>query len=91
MAADKDKRSDSVIHDMMHNDEFKHFFKTIMKEAVKEESTEYWERITALEKQVGRYGRYGPVMTDSLRLQQHHTTSDDPGQGCKAHEGGIRP
>ena len=52
MAADKDKGSDSVIHDMMHNDEFKHFFKTIMKEAVKEESTEYWERITALEKQV---------------------------------------
>ena len=36
-------------------------------------------------------GRYGPVMTDSSRLQQHHTTSDDPGQGCKAHEGGIRP
>ena len=26
-----------------------------------------------------------------LGLQQHHTTSDDPGQGCKAHEGGIRP
>ena len=40
---------------------------------------------------VGRYGRYGPVMTDSSRLQQHHTISDDPGQGCKAHEGGIRP
>ena len=37
------------------------------------------------------FGRYGPVMTDSSRLQQHHTTSDDPGQGCKAHEGGIRP
>ena len=36
-------------------------------------------------------GRYGPVMTDSSRLQQHHTTSDDPGQGCKAHEEGIRP
>ena len=36
-------------------------------------------------------GRYGSVMTDSWRLQQHHTTSDDPGQGCKAHEGGIRP
>ena len=36
-------------------------------------------------------GRYDPVMTDSSRLQQHHTTSDDPGQGCKAHEGGIRP
>ena len=36
-------------------------------------------------------GRYGPFMTDSSRLQQHHTTSDDPGQGCKAHEGGIRP
>ena len=36
-------------------------------------------------------GRYGPVMTDSSRLQQHHTTSDDPGQDCKAHEGGIRP
>ena len=36
-------------------------------------------------------GRYGPVMTDSSRLQQHYTTSDDPGQGCKAHEGGIRP
>ena len=32
--------------------------------------------------------RYSPVMTDSSRLQQHHTTSDEPGQGCKAHEGG---
>ena len=38
---------------------------------------------------VGSVGLYGPVMTDSSRLQQHHTTSDDPGQGCKAHEGGI--
>ena len=36
-------------------------------------------------------GRYDPVMTDSSWLQQHHTTSDDPGQGGKAHEGGIRP
>ena len=39
----------------------------------------------------GSVGRYGPVMTDSSRLQQHHTISDDPGQGCKAHGGGIRP
>ena len=27
--------------------------------------------------------RYGPVMTDSSWLQEHHTTSDDPGQGLK--------
>ena len=42
-------------------------------------------------KRLWSVGRYDPVMTDSSRLQQHHTTSDDPGQGCKAHEGGIRP
>ena len=44
MATDKVKGSETtVIHDMMHNDEFKHFFKTLMKEAVKEESKEYRE------------------------------------------------
>ena len=41
-----------LIHDMMHNEDFKLFFKTIMKEAVKEENTEYRERISELEKQV---------------------------------------
>lgn len=51
MAADEEKGK-TVIHDMMNNDEFKHFFKNLMREAVKEESQEYWERITTLEKQV---------------------------------------
>ena len=32
-------------------------------------------------------GRYGPVMTDSSRLQQHHTTSDDPGKVVKLMKG----
>ena len=51
MVTDEDKGK-TVIHDMMHDEEFKCFFKTLMKEAVKEENNEYWERITVLEKQV---------------------------------------
>ena len=37
---------------MMDSEKFKNFFKNLMKEAVKEENNEYWERITTLEKEV---------------------------------------
>ena len=54
MDTDEEKGSSNkdLIHDMMHNEDFKLFFKTIMKEAIKEENTEYRERISELEKQV---------------------------------------
>ena len=54
MDTDEEKGSSNkdLIHEMMHNEDFKLFFKTIMKEAVKEENTEYRERISELEKQV---------------------------------------
>ena len=51
MDADDQGSSKNVDHDMIHNKEFKHFFKTLMKEAVKE-NKEFRERITKLEKQV---------------------------------------